>query len=511
MPLFLFFYLCLILLYPFNDIRFLVPFLLVMLYYVTLGAVDLCKRFLDGRAARGLILLGGGLAGLLLLEPNLVWTYNLVRDNRTYLRNVSDSFSHFDPDRPTPELYTKPFPLVGKWIVEHSDSSTVVASRWKELAFWLDGRKLYEMEPLLPLTHFETLLRDYQVGYLVALVASHGLREYEFQMQQSNRFSFETAYRAGDLEVIRVHYQPVDLAFAKVERPDKGNDLSLNAQSAPGASEEEKTRSLYRLGVRLLDRGEYDRAGRVFEALWGLTGGSGNVVLLRAIAMEFAGRFSEAEDLFDRFRHQPQAGPFLKHAWYHQQLMYLLQKAEKDTSLGGKAMMYHMISANYWDLGFPHRAIEVLQQTLQIDSTFSPALIFGAYYALQEDDYRLAKGFMVRLKAVDSTHLMMRPLQSLFSGLDSLRAAKNVKDRIACRLKVAERYAAIGLSDLSIDQILLLLRDDPKNDQALRALVNLYRWKRKRLPAIEALQRLVAVEPSNDLVRARLDSLRSLQ
>jgi tetratricopeptide (TPR) repeat protein/4-amino-4-deoxy-L-arabinose transferase-like glycosyltransferase len=510
-PLFLFFYLALILLYPFNDIRFLVPFLLVMLYFVTLGAADLYKRLLDGRVARTLLFLGAGFAGLLFLEPNLVWTYNYIRDNQSYLQDVRSSFADFEPGQRTPELYTKPFPLVGKWVVEHSDSSAVVAARWKELAFWLQGRKLLEVEPLLPVTLFETLLRDDHVEYLVVKVSNQGLRELEFQMQQSKRFSFETAYRAGDLEVIKVRYQPLDLAFARPHHADDEEQPSLNAQSAPGAKGEEKARSLFRLGVGLLERGEYERAGQVFEVLWGVTGGTGDVVLLRAVALEFAGRLNEAEEIFDRFRHQPQAGPFLKHAWYHQQLISHLRRAEKDTSRYGRAMIYHMLSANYWDLGFRHRAIEMLQRALDVDSAFSPALIFGAYYALQDNEYKLAKGFIVRLKSVDSLHLMMHPLESLFSGLDSLRAAKSVNDRVECRLKVARRYAAIGLSELAIDQILLLLKDDPKNDEALRAMADLYGKKRRRVPAMEALQRLVVVEPTNALAHERLDSLRSLQ
>lgn len=509
--LFLFFYLALILLYPFNDIRFLVPFLLVMLYFVALGAVDLYERFLEGRVGRTLLIVGGGAAGFFLLEPNLVWTYNLIRDNQTYLRDVRSSFADFEAGRRTPELFTKPFPLVGKWIVEHSDPSTVVAARWKEMAFWLRGRKLLEVEPLLPLTLFESLLRDYNVEYLVVLVSNGGLREFEFQMQQSNRIVRETAYRAGNLEVIKVHYRPLDLASARVIHPDEETGLPLNTESSSGLDEEEKVRSLYRLGVRLLERGEYARAGEVFEILWGVTGGSGSVVLLRAVAMEFAGRLDEAEGLFDRFRHQPQAGPFLKHAWYHQQLISLLRRAKEDTSRSGKEMMYHMISANYWDLGFRHRAIEMLQRALQVDPTFSPALIFGAYYALQEGDYKLAKEFVVRLNSVDSLHLMMRPLQSLFSGLDSLRAAKNAEGREECRLNVAKRYAMIGLSELAIDQILLLLREDPKNDEALRALADLYEKKRRNAPAREALQRLVVVEPTNAMARQKLDSLQSLQ
>ncbi len=509
--LFLFFYLLLILLYPFNDIRFLVPLLIVLLYYGALACADLYERFLNGRVPRAVLATGTIVTCLILALPNLVWAYHAIANNQTYQRAVANSFQDFKPNRYTPELYAKPFSMVGKWIAENSDSSVVVAARWKELAFWLEGRKLLEVEPLLPLSLFETLLRDHRIGYLVVLVSNPGIRELEFQMQQTNRFSFETAYRAGNLEVLRVRFRPMDLADIKARSAAPAKERLLGSQDSQGVNEEEKVRSLYRLGVRLLENGEYDQAGEVYQALWGLTGGTGSVVLFRAIALEFAGKLDEAEEIFDRFRHQPQAGPFLKHAWYHQQLMAHIRRGDQDTTRLAKSMIYHMVSANYWDLGFRYRAEEMLRRALQVDSVFSPGLIFGAYYAIQQGELDQAKAYFKRLQAVDPRHLLVSPLRSLFSALDSLRSAKTVKGRTNFRLTVARTYSSIGLAELAIDQVLLALNDDPTNAEALKGLADLYEQKRRNAPAIRVLNRLLEVEPSNALARSKRDSLVSLR
>ncbi|MBM4161015.1 MAG: hypothetical protein FJ217_07945 [Ignavibacteria bacterium] len=508
--LFLFFYLSLILLYPFNDIRFLVPLLLVLLYYGALACGDLYKRYLAGRVRQVTLAAVSSAACFLLSVPNMVWSYNAILHNHTYHGDVASSFREFRPSRENPELYSKPFSMVGKWIAENSDSSTTVAGRWKELAFWLEGRKLLEVEPLIPLSLLETILRDHRVGFLVVLVSNPGIRELEFQMQQSRKFTFETAYRVGNLEVVEVFYQPLDLAYAKAWPGAQTRKWVASEADSQQVDEEQKVRSLYRLGIRLLESGEYERGAGIFQVLWGVTGGSGGVVLFRAIALEFMGKTDEAQQIFDRFRNQPQAGPFLKHAWYHTQLMAHIRQADEDTAQGVKSMIYHMVSANYWDLGFRYRANEMLSRSLETDSAFSPALVFGCYYALQQAEYNQAKSYLARLKVVDPRHLMVSPLQSLFHALDSLRSARNVKERVNARLSVARLYASMGLAELAIDQVLLVLKDDPRNAEGLKGLADLYEQKRRNAPAIRVLNQLLEVEPSNALARARRDSLVSL-
>ena len=101
--------------------------------------------------------------------------------------------------------FTKAFSHAGRRIVDHTAASAIVISGWKELALWLDGREVVTLDLLAPSDDFDNLLRDYRIPYIVSVVHLHGLRDFEFHMEQSHRFRFESVYRAADGEVLRVH------------------------------------------------------------------------------------------------------------------------------------------------------------------------------------------------------------------------------------------------------------------------------------------------------------------
>jgi tetratricopeptide (TPR) repeat protein len=368
----------------------------------------------------------------------------------------------------------------------------------------MNGKKMLDTDPLLSLTLFEAFLRDYNVGYIVALVTDPGIREFEFQMLQSKRFAFTSEYRAGSLEVIKVHHlYREETADAKM-KPG-------TIQPLPGATAvEEGARALFRQGIVLMETGRYDEAINVFNILVEITRGSGNLALFKGIALEFGGRFNEALWLFDRFRYQPQAGPFIKHAWYHQMLIRDFQAASRDSlTKYARAMIFHKISANYWDLGFRRRAFEVLRLALQVDSAFTPGMVFGMYYSLQLGDTVGAKRFLSRLQKADSSHIIIKPMRRLFSLMDSVQLAKGVPERIGYQLGLARGYGNIGVRELTIDQTLAILKEDPKNLAALELLATAYDVKDRRWPMIQVLQRILEIKPNHDRARRRLEELQS--
>jgi tetratricopeptide (TPR) repeat protein/4-amino-4-deoxy-L-arabinose transferase-like glycosyltransferase len=498
------FYLFVVLLYPFNDVRFLLPIMVLVLYYAVVGGHDFARRLRqDGRMERRVVILAASL-GVLVTVPNVVWIYNYVTESREYVKKLNDPLIPFVVEPGTPDLYAGPASLVGRWLALQAESSMPVIARWKELAFWMNGRKIIESDPLLSLTLFENLLRDYNVGYIVSLVTDPGLREFECQMLQSRRFGFTSAYRAGDLEVIKVHH------LYRHMRDSSSAQMVGNIRSLPSTPErEENARQLYRQGVRLLESSRYEEAANIFNILIRLTHGSGYPALLRGIALEFSDHFDEASWLFNQFRYQVQAGPFLKHAWYHRMLINEIQVARQDSaSKLVRAMAYHKVSANYWDLGYHRRAFEMIQQSLLVDTNFTPALIFGVYYSIQISDMPRAKRFFSRVEKSDSNHILINPIRRIFSLLDSVRLAKTITQRLACELSLAKGYSAIGVRDLAIDQTLVILNEDPNNLGALAMLAQMYDDKDRRAPAIQVLERLIALKPDDEAASKRLRELK---
>jgi 4-amino-4-deoxy-L-arabinose transferase-like glycosyltransferase/tetratricopeptide (TPR) repeat protein len=495
-------YLTMVLLYPVNDLRFLVPLIVVILYYAIIGGYDLAKRF-SGSDQRNRLLAGLLIICCVLLAvPNGTWIYNYVANNREYLKKIGDSSKPYITEVRTPEIFVRPASLVGTWIADHSAPSTTVLARWKELTFWMKGRKMIDTDPLLSLTLFESILRDYNVGYIVALVTDPGIREFEFQMLQTKKFAFKSVYRAGSLDVIQVDH------LYRRNQIVRTTDLEPMAQPSDSMLvREANARTLFQQGVRALEAGREDQALNVFTVLLEVSRGSGYMALFRGIALEFGGKYTEAFQLFDQFRYQPQAGPFIKHAWYHQTLIHELISASVDTSAFHRAMLYHKVSANYWDLGFQNRAIQTMELCNHADSTFSPSLIFGMYYSLQVGDTLRAKQYFARTQRVDSSHMMIKPIRRIFSLMDSIKWAKTPAERRGYEVSLAKGYTAIGLRELSIDQSLAVLEDDPNNVGALEILAQAYDVKDRRWPAIQVLQRLLALKPQDRLARERLDDL----
>ena len=502
--LFSFFYLLMVLLYPINDVRFLVPILILVLYYAVAGGKDIAVRLARLQSRKRILAVTAAVIGLILAVPNGVWIYNYVANNRQYLKNLNTTSKPFIVDSKVPELYVRPISLAGNWIARQHDSSTTVLARWKELTFWMNGKKMLDTDPLLSLSLFEGMLRDYDVGYVVSLITDPGIREFEFQMLQSKRFAFTPVYRAGNLEVIKVHH-----LYRHMPDPINTDVRNTVKPMAWITDREEEARGLFREGVGLLESDRHQEAVNMFSALLDMTRGSGYMALFKGIALEFAGQYDEAMSLYDRFRYQPQAGPFVRHAWYHQMLIRDGRRAEKDTSKLSKAMTYHRISAGYWDLGFHKHAFDVLRLAFKADSAFAPGLIFGMYYSLQLGDTTLARWYFSQTQLADSSHIMNKPVRKLFALMDSTKMAKTPEQRSGYELSLAKIYFNIGLRELSIDQSLAILQKDPKNAGALELLALCYDAKERNWPAIQILERLLAVKPDSPVARQKLAELKS--
>ncbi len=502
--LFSFFYLTMVLLYPINDLRFLVPILILVLFYAVAGGRDLAGRLSKMQSKKRILAVAAVCIGVFLAVPNGVWIYNYVSNNRQYLRTLNEPSKPSIVDTKTPELYVRPISLVGNWIARQRDTSTTVLARWKELTFWMNGKKMLDTDPLLSLSLFEGMLRDYNVGYIVSLITDPGIREFEFQMLQSKRFGFTPVFRAGNLEVLEVHHLYRHM-------PDAINvDLhNLVKPMAWVTDREEEARGLFRDAVALLESDRHQEAINMFSALLDMTRGSGYMALFKGIALEFAGQYDEAMSLFDKFRSQPQAGPFVRHAWFHQMLIQESRQAEKDTNKFAKAMTYHKISAGYWDLGFHKHAFDVLRLAFKADSAFAPGLIFGMYYSLQLGDTTQARLFFLQTQLADSAHLMNKPVRRLFALMDSAKTAKTPEQRIGYELSQAKIYFNLGVRELSIDQSLAILQRDPKNVGALELLAQCYDVKERNWPAIQVLERLIAINPDSPVARQKLAELKS--
>jgi hypothetical protein len=131
------------------------------------------------------------------------------------------------------------------------------------------------------------------------------------------------------------------------------------------------------------------------------------------------------------------------------------------------------------------------------------------YYCIQMGDTAKARQYFARTEKADPNHMMIRSVRGIFALMDSVKWSKTAEKRHGYELGLAKGYVTIGLRELSIDQSLALLEEDPGNVGALVLLSQAYDVKDRRWPAVQVLQRLLVLRPHDAEARQKLEDLMS--
>jgi lipopolysaccharide biosynthesis regulator YciM len=198
-------------------------------------------------------------------------------------------------------------------------------------------------------------------------------------------------------------------------------------------------------------------------------------------------------------------------ARFHSILIGEFQQAEWDSVPAERARTLHRISANYWDIGFRDRARAVLRRSLESDSTFSPAMIFGLYYALEQEDLTGARSYLALVEKISPPHPMLKPVTQILALTDSVRMATSESARTRIELELSKAYAVMGLNDLAIDYALKVVAVEARNVRALEVLAQSYELKRRTWPARNVLRRIISLEPQNTVALEKLYALERFQ
>ena len=197
-----------ILLYPINDIRFLFPLLILLIYFFAVGMIWLYGY--GKRDQNKLVRIVCMALGIILSIPNIAWLQSYIRNSYQYKISPEQMYKQMKDEAGYPWQFSKPLFLAGNWIVQQTDTPFVVLCRWKELACWLNGNKIVETDPQTMPHIFDELLRDYSVKYIVSVISKVGLNEFDALMSRSQKYKFIPVYRIANVEVYRVS-QPKDI------------------------------------------------------------------------------------------------------------------------------------------------------------------------------------------------------------------------------------------------------------------------------------------------------------
>jgi len=482
-----------ILLYPINDIRFMLPLLILLVHVSAIGIHDL----MDGSygwfsAAVGKKILLGSL--MILSVPNLVWARSFITNGRAYASDAKSFAANAANQARSPEQFTLPFHLVGKWIAEHSAPNDAIICRWKELFFWMNGQKVIAFDPEIVPESFDNLVRDYRATYLVSVVSTKYLREFEVLINMSSRFRFETVYRIGNVEVLKI--LPKDIPHPVV-------------QEEGARSSSDSIRADFAHALALLNTNAAAQAESLFQSITNRIGTFGPVILYAGIAKEFAGSLDAAESSLQHFRTQPQAGSFVQDAWYHLEIIARLRAANSKQNPSERAAKFNELAVNYRELGFKKQSYTMLTRSLESDSLFFPSLILTGVFFLQDGQMDSARKFLRAARRIDSTNTLARHLWEIahypFDSPPTDRATQLSRRLVAARL-----FEECGMREDAIDMYLAVLREAPANESALRNLSAIYEIKLRYSLALEYTIKLLERRSSDAALIDQQSRLRSL-
>jgi tetratricopeptide (TPR) repeat protein len=476
---FMVFYLGLILVYPITDRRFLLPLLVMMIFYLVLGASHLLRDvpWLSNRTIR--LAVGTGL--IILLIPSAVWIERMATNARAYNRSPVEFVNAQLSKEGYAWHYTKLFPQVGDWINEHSEPHAVVLSQWKDLAIWLKPpRTLYPMDQTVSVNELDAAIRDYGVTHLVSMASMGGPQEFDFAMLTSRRYTFVPRFQTGNTIVYSVENQSDSIVS-----PLAASDFSR--------------------GLKSLNDGQYEEADSFFTKVESKYTRMMPIRYFRGVSCALRERFEEADSLLTSVASFGQAGIYLYAAASQLQTLRLVRAAsdhiDRPAMLVGAAM-------RYFYAGFHKRALGLVERVIHEDSAYAPAHVSSVQFYLGIGDTVRAYHTFLSLCALLPDHPAAVGFDAVFANFDSLHVRHSQHERSVYHSRLAVIFKELGMIESAIDNARLAIRDDPTNDLIAVHLGWMYRLTKRPLPALRAYELALSADSSSILARENISALR---
>ena len=470
-PLSVLLFLLIVLVYPVHELRFVLPVLPILLFFILRSLTTLGERLFNAPRARQAA--GIGLAALVIF-PNAVGISELLETNARYAKDP-EVFARevFDSGDPSP-FYTRPWGVMGSWITNNIAPGTVIASPAKEIAPFVQGDAVLELSRSIPGPLFERSLRDNAVDCLLATTVWADFRSYEFAMAESRRFWFEPLKSSGTLTLYRVHRRH----FSTVATPAEA-EHDTASYTAP---------ALLRRGRRHLMGLEYIQAIGTLNEAARLAPTQAEITAQQILASSLVGNIETSRGLFEQLFTMPQSTPHVALALAHLSLAEQLKIASEATNADERSSLAIGAGRGYWDLGYSTLALRVMQNVHRLDSTSFDAALWACHYARQTGDTLLSRRYLGMLKDIDITAAIIADLESVdMAGLELTRARSDAQ-RVRLLARLGAIYEKLELNEESLDDLEKAQWISPGDDDVRSSIARIL----KRKGALPALRRLLS-------------------
>lgn len=420
-------YLGIILLYPVHDVRFLLPILPLVLLYMSRSVVDLSGRIPAG-ARRAVV----AVLAVTIILPNGSTVAELVRTNLAYRADVT-GFSASSEDA---LWFGQPWAAVGDWFQQNTPVSSVIASPAKDLAVFVDRRKVVEASRALPTPILERLLRDHAVDYLVTTIAWDNFQTFEIAMAESRRLRYEPVHEVAHVRIYRVRSAfldppPVPLSL----RPDTST-----------------VRGKILRGREKLHALDYDGALSLFWEASQMEPGEPEPVFQVMTVLSIAGDSAGAMDLSTQLFTYPKSTAYSAMARAQIGAMLQLRRAEREKGIQRGYTAFEAGLA-YWSIGYGSTALAIMRNIARSDTTHFSAALWGCYYAKQLGDTTESFEFLKRLRKIDITAPIVADWEDMRNLELKARTTTSAEKRAAIHVSIAEVYERLELYDEALDAL----------------------------------------------------------
>ncbi|MBI4427613.1 MAG: tetratricopeptide repeat protein, partial [Ignavibacteriales bacterium] len=477
--LFLLFYFAVILTYPIHDIRFLLPALPFMIYYIARSMMWLAERT---EFTKNMLPQRVAFAALLVVTlPNFAGIFEVLNTNLSYRSARSTFYDRIKKNNPEKTYFAASWADVGSWIQDNTPEDIVIASSLKEPATFIGNRRIIEMNTGIPLPTFETMLRDHHTTFLLASNLWADFKSYEFLMRESQRFRFEEVATIGNVSVfnVRSRYR---------QRTNERQEDSRNDTTAAG---------WLRKGRLEIVAGNYAEAIRSLERASEMQPRQPEPVFQLFLAHAFHGDSAKAIEGVRRMFTITRATPYIWAAQTHLMAMQHVKRVPTLRSIAQKSAYLFDVGRLYWNLGYPKAAYRTIREAVRTDSSYFVGLLWAWHFAIQTTDTMDAKPYLRTLTSIDRNNAVVRSFTAMTAFADTLRRTRIPSQRSRLRLMIAQEYDKMELMEEAIDETERAIGEHAQNTRAWLNLGALFVRKNKTRAAADAYKRLLELDSAN--------------
>ena len=484
-------YLGLILLYPAHDVRFLLPLLPLMIFYVVLSSkwvIERVKIFEKFNSTRSVIV-----CSLFLMLPNLSGIYEILKINMSYNASPTRFYERVKQLPTYPLMFTQPWSLMGKWICDNLSDTVVLASPSKELSTVVGNRKVLEIDQSTVLPTFETLLRDNHVDYILTTIRREDFNVFEFFTMESRRFKFEPVYSVANLHLMKVK--------SRLREYIPANSSKVTTIDTTRAT------YLLRKGRMFILGENYFAAAEMLKRALAIDSTLPEIYYQTIVAYAMLGDSAMAKRYYDKLFTLPQALGYVGNAKMQLQIMSMLAKAHSESFQPSRAVGSFNAASLYWKIGYYQRAARIMEYDLGEDSTYFAGLLWGLHFNLQNGDTVKAKQFLNIVEKYDVSNPVVIAFTKILEIGDSLQITQTQVEKSNLHLKLGKHYKQIELNEEALDEAERALRDDANNSDAYILMAQMFERKSNLRMAERMYKQVLLREPQNEFAVAKIDSI----